>query len=161
MIRNIIKYIFFIFIVFNTTACQFYVHKQNATLESYSKPKAINHRCDNFEHYNGKVIGDGHCVSLIKHCTGIANTSLWRPGEKVVGNNIEPGTIIATFKKNRYANKSGFHAAIYVSQNENGVVVFDQWQGQPTHKRLIRFENKGIDSNNADSYHVIILERNN
>ena len=31
-------------------------------------------------------------------------------------------------------------AAIYLYQDARGIWVYDQWQGQPVHKRLIRFE---------------------
>jgi hypothetical protein len=40
----------------------------------------------------------------------------------------------------RYTSESGNHAAIYLYQDDRGIWVYDQWRGQPVHKRLIRFE---------------------
>ena len=52
-----------------------------------------------FEH---KVVGDGHCVSLIKACSGAPDTVHWRPGERVIESKPTPGTVIATFDNNHY-----------------------------------------------------------
>jgi hypothetical protein len=54
---------------------------------------------------------------------------------------IAPGTAIATFESDgSYMSESGNHPAIYLYQDDDGIWVYDQWRGQPVHKRLIRFE---------------------
>ena len=54
---------------------------------------------------------------------------------------------------------SGNHAAIYLYQDERGLWVYDQWQGQPVHKRLIRFAGGsgkwGSKSNDGTRFAVI------
>ncbi len=112
--------------------------------------------CDNAGAYRGKVVGKGHCVSLIKQCSGAPTTHNWREGEKVRGRSLEPGTIIATFRNGRYPNKTGWHAAIYISQDSQGIWVWDQWVGKPVHKRLIRFKNgKGTPNNDGSAYSIV------
>jgi hypothetical protein len=59
-----------------------------------------------------------------------------------------------------YTNESGNHAAIYLYQDERGIWVYDQWQGQPVHKRLIRFKSgrggkRGSKSNDGRRFAVI------
>ena len=59
-----------------------------------------------------------------------------------------------------YTNESGNHAAIYLYQDDRGIWVYDQWQGQPVHKRLIRFEGGsgakwGSKSNDGTRFAVI------
>ncbi|MBX2848103.1 MAG: BPSL0067 family protein [Acidiferrobacterales bacterium] len=118
-----------------------------------------NYICTNAQAYQGQVIGDGHCVSFIKYCSGAPNTIDWHPGEKVWKNDIRPGTIIATFKNNRYPNKTGYHAAIYIEQDAQGIWVWDQWQGKAVHKRLIRWrQDNAADGNTAQSYRTVAKE---
>ena len=73
---------------------------------------------------------------------GRARTAAWQEGAEVRGNpHIAPGTAIATFESDgSYTSESGNHAAIYLYQDDRGIWVYDQWRGQPVHKRLIRFE---------------------
>lgn len=108
--------------------------------------------------YQGQVVGDGHCVSLIKECTNIPATKHWRPGIWVNNSQIEKGTIIATFLKGRYPNIHGHHAAIYISHDANGIWVWDQWKGKTVHKRLIRFNNDDRrPANSAEAYRVVTI----
>jgi hypothetical protein len=114
------------------------------------------------ERFIGKVVQDGHCVKFVQAAANVPPTSGWRPGRLVHGDQtILPGTPIATFETNgRYISAPGNHAAIYISQDANGIWVYDQWRGQPVHKRLIRFEggrgaDKGSKSNNGKLYRVI------
>eukprot|EP01084_Bolivina_argentea_P192264 330098_1 len=52
----------------------------------------------------------------------LGKTKTWRNGTKVFGNKIPAGTAIASFDSHgKYNCKYGCHAAIYVSQNKNGV----------------------------------------
>lgn len=112
--------------------------------------------CNNAADYQGQVIGDGHCVSLIKQCANAPQTIDWKPGKKVLGQKLAPGSIIATFKNGKYPNKRGYHAAIYIDQTPQGIWVWDQWVGKPVHKRLIRFrKDKASASNTAQAYRVV------
>lgn len=115
--------------------------------------------CKNPASYAGQQVGDGHCVSLIKLCANAPNTNFWRPGEKVQGRHqLAPGTVIATFKNKRYPNRSGYHAAIYIGQDEQGIWVWDQWLGMPVHQRLIRYrKDQASASNSAQDYRVVKL----
>jgi hypothetical protein len=93
------------------------------------------------EALEGEVIGSGHCVDFVTAAAGVPRTALWQEGAQVRGNpHIEPGTAIATFEPDgTYTSETGNHAAISLYQDEVGIWVYDQWQGQPVHKRLIRF----------------------
>jgi hypothetical protein len=44
--------------------------------------------------------------------------------------------------------------AIYLGQDDAGIQVIDQWQGQPTHHRTIRWGGSGR-SNDGDAFSVI------
>ncbi len=80
---------------------------------------------------------------------------------------LAPGTAIATFDANgRYANHShGNHAAIYLSQDANGIRVIDQWnrrnaQGrivsqQPPHIRVLQFDDRRGASDNGNRFSVV------
>ena len=113
--------------------------------------------CENAGTYRGKSIGNGECVDLIKRCTGAPLTRFWKPGDYVFGKNIPSGTAIATFRKGKYPNKHGYHAAIYSHQDENGIYAWDQWRGKKVHLRYIKANQKGSKpGNNATQYQVII-----
>jgi len=114
------------------------------------------------ETYLGQVVGNGHCVPFVQAVARLPRTAEWRPGPLVRGNRRgPPGTPIATFEKDgTYTSRSGNHAAIYISQDQTGLWVYDQWRGQPVHKRLIRFEgglgkSSGSKSNDGTRYRVI------
>jgi hypothetical protein len=114
------------------------------------------------EAFEGRVVGAGHCVDFVKAAAGAPQTSAWRKGRLVRGNpQIPRGTAIATFEADgTYTNASGNHAAIYLHQDERGIWVYDQWQGRPVHKRLIRFEGgsgsvRGSKSNDGKRFAVI------
>jgi hypothetical protein len=94
------------------------------------------------EAFEGSVVGAGHCVDFVKAAAGVPRTAAWRKGALVRGNpHIARGTAIATFEADgTYTNESGNHSAIYLHQDDRGIWVYDQWQGQPVHKRLITFE---------------------
>jgi hypothetical protein len=94
------------------------------------------------EAFEARVVGPGHCVDFVKAAAGVPRTAAWQEGAKVHGNpHIARGTAIATFESDgSYTSESGNHAAIYLYQDDRGIWVYDQWQGQPVHKRLIRFE---------------------
>lgn len=125
--------------------------------QSHVPSSQSNYRCLNVSSYQGEIVGDGHCVSLIKRCSGAPHTSYWKPGKRVMqSSQLAPGTIIATFKNNRYPNTEGHHAAIYISHDEKGIWVWDQWQGKAVHKRLIRTRSdRAPASNRARAYRVV------
>ncbi len=115
--------------------------------------------CQSAAQYKDMVIGDGQCVSLIKRCSGAPNTDLWRPGESVLSSMLPRGTIIATFENNRYPNRTGHHAAVYIEQDSSGIWVWDQWQGKAVHKRLIRIrDDNASPANTAQAYRVVRLK---
>jgi hypothetical protein len=114
------------------------------------------------EAFEGRLIGAGHCVDFVKAAAGAPVTIAWQAGAPVRGNpQIAPGTAIATFETDgSYTSESGNHAAIYLSQDDRGIWVYDQWQDQPVHKRLIRFEGgsgakRGSKSNDGRRFAVI------
>jgi hypothetical protein len=114
------------------------------------------------EAFEGRVVGAGHCVDFVKAAAGAPMTVAWQEGAPVRGNpRIPRGTAIATFEADgSYTSESGNHAAIYLYQDDHGIWVYDQWQGQPVHKRLIRFEGgsgakRGSKSNDGRRFAVI------
>ena len=57
--------------------------------------------CSNPESYDGKKVGNGHCVLFIQECTGAPQTTLWKKGKQASGNiTLQKDTAIATFDKN-------------------------------------------------------------
>jgi len=114
------------------------------------------------EAFTGRVVGSGECVDFVKIVAGAPQTTAWRKGVEVRGNpHIVPGTAIATFGPDgTYTNESGNHAAIYLHQDDRGLWVYDQWQGQPVQRRLIRFQggsgaSQGSKSNDGTRFAVI------
>ena len=108
--------------------------------------------------YLGQVVGTGHCVPYVQTCACAPQARLWKEGTKAKSAlTLQTGTAIATFKNGMYPNNStGNHAAIYISQDAIGIWVYDQWIGQPVHKRLIRFKGGMGDAvNDGDAYSVI------
>jgi hypothetical protein len=77
-------------------------------------------------------VGNKDCVALVKEFTILKNvsTSRWREGEPVLDNrHIAAGTVIATFVRGRYPNRSaGNHAAFYLRPGPGGFWVIDQWK---------------------------------
>jgi hypothetical protein len=112
----------------------------------------------------GKMIdpngnGRNECVELVQELTGVGATATWRRGDFIRDNlTIEPGTAIAIFSdEGTYGSSVGRHAAIYVGQNEKGIQVIDQWNGQAPIERTLRFENaKGV--NNGNIYYSIMSQ---
>jgi hypothetical protein len=89
------------------------------------------------------VVGDGHCVTLVKAFSGAPAASLWREGEKLDQTSImrlAPGTVIATFFDGRYPSRPhGNHAAIFVGPVAGGIKVFDQWKERSPSIRVLMF----------------------
>jgi hypothetical protein len=94
----------------------------------------------------------------VQHTAGVGHTSGWTPGQRVKdAAYISPGTAIATFIGGVYPNNPhGNHAAIYVSHDQHGIKVWDQWKGRPVDTRTIRFKEGDSDpSNDGDFFYVI------
>jgi hypothetical protein len=118
--------------------------------------------CANPDSWNQKpLVGSGQCVELVKAAASAPATSFWKAGVAVKGDTtIVRGTAIATFTNGFYpSKKTGNHAAIYLSQDANGIWVYDQWASKPdkmVSKRLLRFKGGvGSASNDGDAYSVI------
>ena len=114
------------------------------------------------------LVGSHQCVALVQAMAGAPVTSAWREGAAVSDSlTLAKGTAIATFVNGRYPSHAhGNHAALYISQSAAGIVVMDQWAGQPDNKptvswRLIPFRGKDKQgryirsSDNADAFSVI------
>jgi hypothetical protein len=114
----------------------------------------------NPDDYAGRVVGDGHCVAFVQASAGVPRTAEWRRGERV---RTSPEDLrhqaIATFDPNgRYGNRTDgwSHAAILIARRDDGLLVWDQWVGQPVHQRLIRYRaGQGQAVNDGDAFHVI------
>ncbi|MDN2658224.1 BPSL0067 family protein [Neptunomonas phycophila] len=114
-----------------------------------------------------KVFG-GQCAGLVQWYTKVGKADTWREGIQVRGNasEIVSGTAVATFENGVYPNRShGNHAALYISQDSQGIWVMDQWTSKPSiSKRKMLFRGKNSDgsfvdpSNNGDALSVIIHE---
>ncbi|WP_143748845.1 BPSL0067 family protein [Mesorhizobium sophorae] len=108
--------------------------------------------------YMGEVVGDGQCVAYVKAAASCPATSQWAEGSKVRDSGIATGTAIATFQDGKYNNYTDgrSHAAIFISQDGDGLVVHDQWLGQAVHERTIRFKGgSGKPVNDGDAFSVI------
>jgi hypothetical protein len=96
----------------------------------------------NPERWQGRSVGTGECVAFVQEAAHAPETANWKRAGLVRGDlSIPQGAAIATFEQNgRYGNQPGrSHAAIYISQNDQGLNVWDQWKGHNVDKRLKRF----------------------
>jgi hypothetical protein len=83
-------------------------------------------------------VGEGHCLAFVQKAAGTPTTTAWRASERVMGATpwlIQKGTVIATMVDGHFAHNS--HAAIYLSHDEHGIRVMDQWLGNPVGERTI------------------------
>ncbi|PJC98758.1 hypothetical protein GQ37_010445 [Janthinobacterium sp. BJB1] len=112
------------------------------------------------------MVGNHQCVALVRHYAGAPATLAWKQGEAVLGNRLlRKGTAIATFVDGKYANlQHGNHAALYMGQALDGILVMDQWKDKrPPLVTSRTLRSKGcyknglyVDpSNNADAFFVI------
>lgn len=78
--------------------------------------------------------GNAECVEFIKQALGAPATALWREGAKITKGDatIFPGTAIATFVDGKFSHlgAGNQHAAIYLSQDQLGIWVLDQFKKQ-------------------------------
>lgn len=114
------------------------------------------------ERHAGKKIGTGHCVAFVREVTGAPHTSAWRRGQQARGGNLPTGCAIATFDRTgRYENDTSgrSHAAVLIADNADGLLVWDQWVGQPVHQRVIRFRGgNGSAVNDGDAFFAIVTD---
>ena len=113
-------------------------------------------------------VGTKQCVALLQHYIAAPNTKQWERGDDVLENiTILKGTAIATFVDKIYeSNKTGNHAAFYVSQDSNGITIMDQWSNDTkkpkVSSRYLRKKGKNENggyiepSNNAEAYSIIL-----
>ncbi len=112
------------------------------------------------------LVGTHQCVALLQAFTEAPRTSEWKQGVSVRGRLLlAKGTAIATFEDGVYKSRPhGNHAALYLSQDQGGIWVVDQWAGAgklKVSKHYLLF--KGVDtngswkdaSNNGDAFSVI------
>ncbi len=120
------------------------------------------HIAQGHERHYGRFVGDNqHCVALVRECAGLPHTSRWRRGELVRGSGCAAGVVIATFDPDgRYGNHTDqrSHAAVLLAENDDGLLVCDQWVGQPCQQRVIRYRGgSGKPANDGDAYHIVEL----
>ncbi len=113
-------------------------------------------------------VGNHQCVVLVQTFAKAPRAASWKQGAAVRGNLLMPmGTAIATFTDGIYKNRPhGNHAALYISQDQGGIWVIDQWKDDnPKHAKITRHYLRfmGADkhgswvdtSNNGDAFSVI------
>lgn len=118
----------------------------------------MSYRCDNPEKYEGKVVDNGQCVRFVQVATNIGHTTGWTQGEHVQkATYIAKGTVIATFVNGHYPTDDlGKHAAIYISHDQYGIQVWDQYRGKAVGKRTIAYkEGDPYRSNDGDTFYVV------
>lgn len=108
----------------------------------------------------GEVIDTGHCMRHVQVVAGVTHSSTLRAGERVRDMHMLPrGVAIGTFAANgTYANAvdGSSHVALLVSRLSDGLLVVDQWVGQPVHERVLRYRGgEGDACNDGDRFHVI------
>lgn len=110
----------------------------------------------------GHPYGSGQCAA-VRNLAGAPPTGQWIRGDPVRGNvGLTPGTLIANFQGpgNTYSSAPPWsHTAIYVGQDDSGLIVYDQWtmgvsQPHVLSKRTLRFGGRGP-ANNGDLFYVI------
>jgi hypothetical protein len=105
--------------------------------------------------------GDGQCVALVREAAGAPHTSQWRKGPVVRGStNIAAGTAIAAFDADGcYGNHTDgtSHAALYVEQDQHGIIVVDQWKGCSPAERELRFGRTDTNIANRGEFFYVVL----
>ncbi|MBS1796053.1 MAG: BPSL0067 family protein [Acidobacteria bacterium] len=112
---------------------------------------------------NGK--GNTECVVFVQQAPlvgggSVPGTSLWKKGKYVKdakAGEIAKGTVIATFDDNGNYPADQRHAAVYISQDDNGITVYDQWNSQKkVLQRVLRYTESTTRSvNNGNFFWVV------
>lgn len=122
------------------------------------------------DYVGGPQLGTGECVAFVQRTAGAPLTRYWSAGPKVSDTpDLRRGTAIAIFDDTgRYANNTNqtSHAAIYLSQDQGGIWVVDQFNTRDATgaivvrrspaRRYLRFgaDNKAT-VDNASHYRII------
>jgi hypothetical protein len=118
--------------------------------------------CTNPQAYQGRVVGNGHCVAYVREATGLGHTSTWRRGARARDGGLPIGTAVATFDAGgKYENDTTgrSHTGILISADPVGLQVWDQWVGQVVHLRMIHFRGgSGQPVNDGDAFYAIETE---
>jgi len=112
------------------------------------------------------LVGTHQCIALVQAFTKAPRTSQWKQGGPVRGELLLPkGTAIATFEDGVYKSRPhGNHAAFYLSQDQGGIWVMDQWKSATKIKvsrHYLQFKGNAKNgswkdaSNNGDAFSVI------
>ena len=128
------------------------MYKYSLAHEHSKKTVHMPYICSNPEKYaDGKSHGESsECVALVKVACAAPQTALWKKGSLVKNNSVSYGSAIATFNGSKYEG----HAAIYLSQNADGIQVIDQWNGHGASKRTLRWGGSGR-SNDGNQFYVV------
>ena len=114
---------------------------------------------DDPKQHMGTVVSNGHCLRHVQVVAGVTHSSTLRRGDPVRGASCAPGTVIGTFDEDgTYGNHTDgrSHVAILLAETDDGLLVVDQWLGQPVHERLIHFrDGAGLAVNDASRYHIV------
>ncbi len=113
-----------------------------------------------------ELVGTHQCVALVQAFARAPRTFDWKQGVSVRGRlMLAKGTAIATFEDGVYKSRAhGNHAALYLSQDQGGIWVMDQFQATnkpKVSKHYLPFRGTSSDgrwtnaSNNGDAYSVI------
>jgi hypothetical protein len=101
----------------------------------------------------------GECAAGVQYVFAkagnpLGKTSSWKQGIQVKGNNVPPGTAIASFRNGKYSQD---HAAILVRETKAGLEVWDQFNrpAKPWGKRTLFFKKNSDRSNNGNLMYVI------
>lgn len=95
---------------------------------------------------------NSECVALVRAWTNAPSSTTWIKGAKVLANtHLTRGTAIATFVDGHYQG----HAAIYLGSTADGIRVYDQWNSQKPHERIIHSSGRHSFVDDATNYYVI------
>lgn len=120
-----------------------------------------------FDKLKDKPCGSGKCPGIVQTHGGLPLVKFWFEGPKVRGLSVIPyGTAVATFVDGTYPNwETGNHVAIYIDQHPaKGVLVFDQWTGEPAGYRWMKFKDEAgiVDrSDNGTALSIILTRKAN
>lgn len=92
----------------------------------------------NVENAYANSKGNTECAAFVQMAAlvgggSVPRTADWRKGKYVKdlkADEITKGTVIATFDENGLYPGASRHVAMYVSHDENGITVYDQWNSQ-------------------------------
>lgn len=107
------------------------------------------------ELFLGKSVDSGESSAFVRRASGAPPSSLWQRGEKVHSlHGLARGTAIATFEHGYYQDHAaGDHSAIYITQDANGIQVWDQWENQRVSERTIPWH--GVPGDEGEHFYVI------